>query len=152
MKLDNFYELHNFHVDELDIYGRSIITDIDIIEEQLMLKTDQMVSMAKETFGSDVGQFIVHSIVAGKHAKKSKHYIGQAIDGHFAKLNLYQSVMVGLKAGFGGIGYYPWWNNPGVHLDIRAQIHPSTWASFEKGKYNYDFQTFIERLLMYADT
>lgn len=152
MKIDDFYTLKNFHVTELDIYGRLLTEDIDVIEEQLMLQVDAMVSMAKEYFGTYAGRFYVHSIVSGKHTKGSKHDIGQAIDGHFEGLNLYQSVMVAMKAGVRGIGYYTWWNSQGIHVDIRSQAHTSTWASFKRGTYEYDYSTVIDRLLMYADT
>lgn len=152
MKIDDFYKLKNFHIDELDIKGRPIVSKINTIEEELMVKLDRSVSLAKETFGMDVGKFIVHCIVLGHHSRGSKHYVGQAVDGHFKGLNLYQSVMIGLKAGFRGIGYYTWWNNPGIHFDIRDQEHVSTWASFAEGQYSYDFEAYCERLLMYADS
>jgi len=151
MELSDFHMLKNFHVTEKDIYGRLIIEDLERIEEQLMIKVDAMVSTAKEYFGSDAGQFIVHSIVAGAHTPGSKHFTGEAMDGHFAGLNLYQAVMVALKAGFRGIGYYPWWNRLGIHVDIRSQAHTSVWASFSTGAYEYDYGIVIERLLMYAD-
>ena len=151
MDIESFYLLKNFHVTEKDIYGRLITEDLDRIEEQLMIKVDAMVSTAKESFGTDVGKFIVHSIVSGGHTPGSKHYSGEAIDGHFTGLNLYQAVMVGLKAGFRGIGYYPWWGSPGIHVDIRSQAHTSVWASFSSGAYEYDYGAVVERLLMYAD-
>ena len=151
MNTEDFYKLSNFHVNEFDLKHRLISSKIDTIELDLMTKLDGAVGFAKETFGLDAGKFIVHCITLGAHAKGSQHYIGKAVDGHFKGLNLYQSVMIGMRAGFTGIGFYTWWNNKGVHFDIREQDHASTWASFTRGQYSYDFEAFCERLLMDAD-
>ena len=112
-----------------------------------MRTIDRAVTMAKETFGSR-GVFLVHCITAGEHTVNSKHYTGEAIDGHFKDLSLYEQTLIGWKAGFKGIGFYEWWKHPGVHFDIRKQRHVSTWFSTQQGEYNYDFGEFLERLLM----
>lgn len=152
MNTEDFYKLSNFHIDEFDTRRRLISSKMGIIELDLMVKMDEAVGIAKETFGNDAGKFIVHCIVMGDHAKGSQHYIGRAVDGHFKGLNLYQSVMIGFKIGFKGIGYYTWWNDKGIHFDIRDQEHVSTWCSFARDQYSYDFEMFMERLLMEADT
>lgn len=148
MQIEDFYKLSNFHVNELDIKNRPIISKISRIKLKLMTRLDKAVIIAKESFGIEAGQFIIHCIMLGEHSKGSKHNTGEAVDGHFRGLNLYQSVMVGFKAGFHGIGYYIWWNSTGVHFDIRNQSHISTWASLEKGEYIYDYDTFCDRLLI----
>jgi len=141
---------------------------LEIIHAELMQKWDYEVSLAKilskKLYGTEkYGQFIVHCIAWGNHSKDSKHKSGEAGDGHHRGLNLYQTVMLMMKAGFTGIGIYPEWAHPGVHGDIRKQDHISTWIGYylkdhngdyiigDDGhriqRYNYDFKDFMDVLL-----
>ena len=55
------------------------------------------------------------------HSKKSYHYTGQAID--FAFLggsSLEQYCFMREFREIGGIGFYPEWNTPGWHIDLRS--------------------------------
>ena len=151
MILEQFRKLDNFHEQETDIYKRLLTSNLKGISNILMCKMDNAITLAKEYFNYARGQFIVHDINSGDHSGKSLHYEGKAIDGHFIGLNLYETVMIGLKAGFNGIGYYPNWKSKGVHFDIRKQNHVSTWLCID-GKYIYDFDTFLEKLLIESET
>ena len=146
MKLQDFAELRNFQVSEKDIYDKLITEGLEKINLTLMLRLDEAVGFAKQEFGKNNGKFIVHCIMAGKHSKNSYHYKGEAVDGHFAGLDLLQQVFIGFKAGFKGIGYYPHWNSKGVHFDIRDQAHVSTWFRLNDSEYVYDYDAFIDRL------
>ena len=66
MKIEDFYQLDNFHVDELDTAGRPIVAKLSVVEEALMLKLDAAVTTAKESFGNEAGRFHVHCIVLGR--------------------------------------------------------------------------------------
>lgn len=56
----------------------------------------------------------------------------RAIDFHFDfhgsvdYINLYLHLTK--LVGVGGLGAYPWWNNPGFHIDTRTVGHPSSYA------------------------
>lgn len=166
MTTEEFQRLHNFSIEETDIFGRPIIAQISKIQLALMQKIDVAVSLAKQDYGAD-GSFLVHAITLGAHSKDSQHYQGKAIDGHFRGLTLYQSVMYLFKAGFTGIGIYPGWTHRGIHADIREQGHVSTWIGYymrddkgeimrdEKGnpiqKYKYDYPHFMEQLLIESE-
>jgi len=145
MTIDEFRRLHNFSIDEKDIQGRSLISQIDIVKPELMLKIDDSVNIAKAEYGETAGQFLVHCITAGEHVKDSRHYTGEAIDGHFRGLNLFQTAMILFKNRFTAIGLYPEWRHKGIHVDIRKQGHVTTWVQ-KQGEYIYDFNYFIEQL------
>jgi uncharacterized protein YcbK (DUF882 family) len=151
MIIEDFDNIDNFTPDEKDLYGRPIIEDLDKIKLSLMTMIDHAVTLAKRDYGDRDGSFIVHCITRGAHAAKSKHYTGEAIDGHFHGLDLFQTMMIGWKAGFHGIGIYEWWQHPGVHLDIRKQKHVSTWFSTVQGEYNYTHREFVERALLWPE-
>jgi hypothetical protein len=106
---------------------------------------DKAITLVKEIYGGVNGQFIVHDINQGQHSEGSKHYSGEAIDGHFRGLNLFQTAMILFKAHFSGIGIYPDWKHKGVHADIRDQDHVSTWVQ-RNGNYIYDWNYFVEQL------
>ena len=138
MTIDEFKKLKNFSIEERDVYKRAITSDIAGIQKPLMLRIDRAVSFTKQVYGDKAGQFIVHDINLGIHSKKDGfHTRGMAIDGHFRGLDLYEQVMIGLKFGFKGVGFYLKWNVPGVHFDIRNQQRLSLWYVNEFYEYDH---------------
>jgi len=137
--------LHNFSKYEKDIFGRQVFQAYGEIKFTLMQKMDLAISLAKQTYGEEQGAFIVHDINNGEHNTNSLHYIGEAIDGHFRGLTLYQTALLLFKSRFGGIGLYPDWKHKGIHADIRDQEHVSTWVQ-HKEQYIYDWEFFDEQL------
>jgi len=78
-----------------------------------------------------------NSITEGKHAKNSSHPKGIAGDiriGGKGAINWNKMVQHALTCGFVGIGYYPFWNTPGLHLDTRAG-GIKLWKRLRNGKY-----------------
>lgn len=68
----------------------------------------------------------------------SQHNYGFAADLHIKDLPLIEQFMAAVRFPFNGIGVYSWWNNPGLHCDIRRKLpHKprSFWYSPEKGIY-----------------
>ena len=50
---------------------------------------------------------------------------------------------------FNGIGLYPWWHNPGLHLDTRPRDKTSIdsrWGSVSSGRYVPLDKTFIQAI------
>lgn len=47
------------------------------------------------------------------------HPQGLAVDCHAEGLHVLDFFTAVTRFGFHGIGVYPWWNNPGLHLDMR---------------------------------
>jgi len=90
--------------------------------------------------------FILHNAYEmSGHSKGSQHYLGNALDGHFVGMHWLDQYLMALKFGkFNGIGVYPEWNNPGLHLDIRDIIDNQkvTWIEY-KGEYNYNVNSIL---------
>ena len=61
-------------------------------------------------------------LTEGSHVPKSLHYNGNAADirigGKGAK-NWNHILQCAIEVGFKGIGFYPNWNTPGFHVDVR---------------------------------
>jgi uncharacterized protein YcbK (DUF882 family) len=83
----------------------------------------------------------IHCGTQGKHVEGSFHYNGLAVDVHIGKdvPVLDQYLMVEKYNLFTGIGLYPDWNNPGLHLDIgRGTKRPARWVK-KNGVYNFNW-------------
>lgn len=84
------------------------------------------------------------------HAPSSYHKRGEAVDFSFRGLDFSKQLHAILSQNvLRGIGYYPWWNNPGWHVDLRQGKH-LFWLSPVAGKYEYflgeeDFREACER-------
>lgn len=83
------------------------------------------------------------------HATNSMHYQGLAADLHIEGLSLPESVMMASKSGFTGIGCYPNWNTPGIHVDCRDLVcKPETcWIEPVKGTGEYTYYPDIGALV-----
>jgi len=80
------------------------------------------------------------------HSNNSYHYKGKAVDFHFGGLTpLEQFACIKMIADLRGVGYYPWWNNPGWHVDLRPDN--LFWLSSKKGKYIYGNKKFINTII-----
>ena len=74
------------------------------------------------------------------HAADSYHYKGLALDFHVPNAAPRHILSVIDALGhFGGVGFYPWWNNPGFHIDHRPFDKYQRWLSPKEGLYNYLF-------------
>lgn len=76
------------------------------------------------------------------------HPTGAAVDLHAPGMNYKQLAFKAMQFPFTGIGLYPFWNNPGLHLDVRpledGDHRRRMWYRNEKGQYsNLTFQTFL---------
>jgi len=134
-------QLKNFSLNERDIKGREIFRDAFIISADLMMMTDDMVTFAKQQHPG--AYCLVHDINLGKHSRGSCHYDGKAIDLHIEGMMLGHMARIAMRYFFGGIGLYPDWNTPGLHLDIRNA--PCTWVQRD-GKYIYTWPEFEDLL------
>jgi len=69
----------------------------------------------------------------------SWHSYGFAIDGHFENMHAYDQYEAACRFDdFNGIGFYLWWNSPGIHIDTRPHgklKHDARWFSPKKGIY-----------------
>jgi hypothetical protein len=133
-------DLRNFAWNERDVFGRRIFEKYEDIDTDFMLAVDDFVTLVKDNYGWKAGRFIVHDINQGAHTLGSLHYKGLAIDGHFDGLTLAQMGLMAVDLGWYGIGLYPEWNQPGIHIDDRKEI-AVRWVR-KDGGYIYSWQVF----------
>ena len=53
------------------------------------------------------------------HSPDSQHYKKKALDLHMVGLSLADQFLIATRFNFGGLGAYPYWNSPGLHVDTR---------------------------------
>lgn len=83
-----------------------------------------------DKFRDMVGKpIIIHS--SYRKGGKSKHAEGIAVDIHIKGMDLMDMFLWAERSDlFKGIGVYPCWNNPGLHLDMRKE--EGRWATWDK--------------------
>ena len=74
------------------------------------------------------------------HATNSQHYLGNAADLVLPGFSLVDQMIIALKFdGVHGLGLYPFWNTPGLHIDIRGLANKyspdAQWIRSDKGVY-----------------
>ena len=102
-----------------------------------------------EAMRSQLGSsFVIHKnggfAVAG-HADNSLHYVGLAADLHicrptaFEPRDVVEQALLAWKWSFLSIGIYPFWKQPGLHLDDRTAVGQEkvVWFQDRDGKYRY---------------
>jgi len=78
------------------------------------------------------------------HAPNSWHYKGKAFDIVIRDartgrpLPVMKQFIIAMHYPWGGVGFYPYWNDPGIHVDTRPLgvfQRKATWWRDEKGEY-----------------
>ena len=78
------------------------------------------------------------------HAPNSWHYKGKAFDIVIRDarterpLPVMKQFIIAMHYSWGGVGFYPYWNDPGIHVDTRpigVFEKRATWWRNEKGEY-----------------
>jgi hypothetical protein len=80
------------------------------------------------------------------------HPHGRAVDLHIEGLHIIEQFLAAARFDiFTGIGLYPWWNYPGLHLDNRPlgpNSHRAIWGSIKPKVYTTVDRAFIQRKVM----
>lgn len=88
---------------------------------------------------------IIHSDY--RPGDKGQHGLGLAVDIHIKDMNVIDQFLCAERTGlFKGIGVYPRWNNPGLHLDIRKGKN-ARWGCWTTNYYVPFDMPFIKRIL-----
>lgn len=102
------------------------------------------------TYGAKIALHNAYS--TSGHSKKSQHYKGNACDIHVVGIDLFTAWLASLRFPFTGIGIYPEWNNPGLHLDVRyldrinrQPVKKAMWSYYNK-KYRAIDKNLLEVL------
>lgn len=83
------------------------------------------------------------------HSPNSMHYQGLAADLDIKGLSVVEMVGLASEIGFSGIGAYPYWNTPGIHIDCRDIIGkpPVYWLEPKGKEGQYEYCATIEDLI-----
>jgi hypothetical protein len=119
--------------------------------ENMEAETIERLDTMRHLDGKALGwYFIVNS--AHREGDTGMHGKGKAIDGAMIDratrepLPLIHQYMIASRHGWGGIGLYPYWDRPGLHLDTRIHLpyeRHARWWRDEQGRYR-DFYEFME--------
>ena len=101
VRLDMFNNIEMMSVETMDLFNK-------MCEEAMFTKNWQHIINSDYRKGD-----------TGFHGK------GEAIDTVFyiaepGDVNLIEQLIFALRFNFGGVGFYPYWNTPGLHIDTRA--------------------------------
>ena len=89
---------------------------------------------------------IIHSDY--RPGDSGQHGLGNAVDIHVKGMNVVDQYLLAEKTGlFNGIGVYPNWNNPGLHLDVRKGS-PARWGCWQVPIYVPLDYSFFKKLYM----
>ncbi len=111
MTFKDWGALRHFHLYERDQRGRFAYPLPYILEFDLMHKLDEM----RNSVGSP---FVIHESTGGVHTAEW-HGLGIAVDGHFVGLSAVEQYLYAEQFNWPGLGFYPYWNDPGIHVDMR---------------------------------
>lgn len=81
---------------------------------------------------------VIHAdgIVSPRTQLDSQHPLGRAVDCHAVGLPLLDFWLAAERLpAFRGIGLYPYWTHPGLHLDTRRDRRRARWWRDREGRY-----------------
>lgn len=122
-------------------------TNPEKINSELIYLVDELASYVKTTFNPSPICIIHVAYEDTGHSANSQHYLGFAVDLHFHGIPLLDQYLSAERFPFTGIGIYPYWNNPGLHLDIRSVMSPyARWQRDRNGEYGKLDAEFIREV------
>lgn len=91
---------------------------------------------------------IIHCGFERRYQNRGQHPIGTAVDCHIHGLSLIDQFIAACRFQFVGIGVYPCWNFPGLHLDMRINVpYRQLWGSTVPRKYVKLNKEFFKKIL-----
>lgn len=86
------------------------------------------------------------------HVSDSQHYpqppggLGRAVDFFVRGVSLLDAWLALERFEFNGVGFYPDWNTPGFHADVRAAAVRARWARYGNQYVDFDRGTVVKML------
>ena len=115
--------------------------DPTLVDDTLVLDLDKL----REEIQCSI--IINHAVKTSGHSKKSFHYFENGACAADVKIVWWEFdvetlLVTCLRAGFNGVGYYPWWNasqgtDVGLHVDKRNSPQKLIWISPVPKQYVY---------------
>lgn len=104
-------------------------------------KMNKWLVLETDVFLQKLGRSFIVSCGTNKvHLAHSQHASGDAVDICFpgmSKRDLFDAFLCASRFKFMGIGVYPDWNDPGLHLDWRKAPYRALWLGFGTIKQDY---------------
>jgi len=99
----------------------------DAVLPTLVYLVDDLTSFIKKVFSKFAFAIVHQAFEKTGHEKNSLHYLNgnglaRAVDLHFEDVALIDQYLAAERFPFTGIGCYPLWRNPGLHLEIEDGI------------------------------
>lgn len=114
--------MNNLRWCDIKYFKPSEFNEPNKMDYYLINRLDQF----REMIGKPI---IIHS--SYREGDPGYHGTGEAADIHVKDMNVFDAFLLAEKSGlFNGIGVYPNWNNPGLHLDIRPK--PARWGCWSR--------------------
>lgn len=113
------------------------ISDPSKVNIALVEMVDELTSFVKQEHGSRATCVVHVAYEPSGHSENSQHYLGNAVDLHFAGVHIFDQYLAAERFNFSGLGVYPFWNSPGLHLDVRklASYKGARWWKDKNDKY-----------------
>jgi uncharacterized protein YcbK (DUF882 family) len=137
MKPKDWERLDHFSIEEKTRAYKPAWGDPSKMNLYLLLQLDAMRKYVGHPFRIHCGYE-----TAG-HSSRSYHSrdgVGRAIDFDCAEVDVEELFFIALRFDFTGIGKYPYWNHPGLHVDVRpiSRFKPKVcWILDHTGIYVY---------------
>ena len=116
---------------ELRYFKKKEFEDPDKIDYELLMLLDKFRAWVRKPIN-------IHCAYEKRDNPSSQHNYGRAVDCHIVGLSLFDQMMAALKfCDWTGVGVYPDWNSPGLHLDIRNIKPPKKKKTWMKKNGSY---------------
>lgn len=139
MKLADFAEMKFLSPDTLTSYGDLAFGNYEKITKGFVRKVDRFIEYM---LANGAGTFKIHDFNTHQHDGKD-HREGMAVDMDFTGIPLGNQVILALLYGWWKVGFYPYWNTPGLHLSLVYTTPPLVWYGFYEEKDGKQIQRYV---------
>lgn len=123
------------------------VTQPDMVKPELVYLLDEI----RDALGFPIVIHVAYEPTG--HSKNSKHYTGEAVDFHIKGISLGEAWLeLERWSSIGGLGVYPFWTNPGFHVDIRPTRRKARWWRDLAGKYQPVTPMFVRHMMQKRET
>lgn len=138
---------------EIRYFTREEFNHPDKLEVCALIQLDSM--RHEEGLRRDIIITINEDFALTGHSEKSRHKFGDAFDLVIRLRKTRKSLpvviqfQIALRYNWTGIGFYPFWTDPGLHVDTRPMtrfMRRALWWRDEAGKY-HNIESYFRRLI-----
>ncbi len=128
MKFNDFKDLKYLNPNTVTAWGESAFDKYQGLDRLLVKKTDLFIDYM---MANGAGTYKIHDFNTRTHDGKD-HPNGLAVDLDFTGIPLGDQVIFALMFNWTKVGFYPSWNNPGLHLSLVLMTPPLIWYGIQQ--------------------